>query len=573
MRKKIYSAGILMILILISNTHVFAQRNPYRADPGTPGQVRGMKLVWSDEFNVNGKPNPAFWKFENGFTRNEELQWYQPENAYCKDGLLVIEARRDTIPNPNYVEGSSDWRKNRKYAYYSSASIKTPEMVEYQFGRIEVRARIDTTKGSWPAIWTLGTSGGWPFCGEVDIMEFYRIAGVPTILANVAWGSSTSRGGTWDNARIPLTHFLAKDPDWSEKFHVWRMDWNKDSICLYLDDELLNVTTLDKTINPIAPPVNPFLQKHYFLLNLAIGANGGNPEHSKFPFRYEVDYIRIYQKIEPETGETLPDSNKSGNVTGSYMLPGKEIKAMAEKILYKTTPQEDMYLYLLRPDTKNKKALPAIVYFTGGGWVNGTVEGQIPNAAWFRDKGIIGIDADYRVKSRHGTTPLECIRDAKSAIRFIRAHARELGIDPRRIIAAGGSAGGHIAACTAIEGGDETDEDLNISSKPNALVLHNPVLGEGFGKDFFAAHPEFSPILQVKKGWPPTIISNGTNDRTTPFDAAEKFTLLMRKAGNACELIPVKDAGHSCDWPVTNPNFLPNMQKMFQFLKSQKIIK
>jgi acetyl esterase len=269
-----------------------------------------------------------------------------------------------------------------------------------------------------------------------------------------------------------------------------------------------------------------------------------------------------------------PDSVTSlANVSESYKLSGENLAALAEKVLYKKTPQEDMYLYILRPLVKSQKALPAIVYFTGGGWVNGDVYGQIPNPAWFRDHGIIGIEADYRVKSRHGTSPIECVQDAKSAIRFVRAHAKELGIDPNKIIAAGGSAGGHIAACTAIDGGDTTGEDLKISSKPNALVLHNPVLGEGFGKEFFDVHPEFSPILHIKKGWPPTILSNGTKDKTTPIEFAEKFTRLMKEAGNTCELIRVKDADHSCDWPVSNPNFLPTLQRMTDFLKEQKLIK
>lgn len=261
------------------------------------------------------------------------------------------------------------------------------------------------------------------------------------------------------------------------------------------------------------------------------------------------------------------------NVKWSYKLSGRNLAALAEKILYKKTPQADLYLYILRPLGKHKNPLPAIVYFTGGGWVGGDVYGQIPNPAWFRDHGIIGIEADYRVKSRHGTSPLECIEDAKSAIRYVRGHAKELGINPNKIVAAGGSAGGHIAACTFLDGGDAPGEDLSISTKPNALVLHNPVLGIGFGQEFFKVHPEFAPILHVTKGWPPTILSNGTEDHTAPFETAEKFTRLMKEAGNVCELIPVKNAGHSCDWPVSNPNFLPTLKRMTEFLKEQHIMK
>ena len=205
---------------------------------------------------------------------------------------------------------------------------------------------------------------------------------------------------------------------------------------------------------------------------------------------------------------------------------------MPKKFLYKNTPQEDMYLYLLRPAKKSNTPLPAIVYFTGGGWISGSVGYQIANAVWFHDHGIIGITADYRVKSRHGTSPLSGIEDAKSAIRYVREHALELGIDPNRIIATGGSAGGHIAICTFLEEGDAPGGNPAISSKPNALVLHNPMLGEGFGKDFFVEHPEFSSILHIRKGWTPTILSKGTNDDTTPCETAVKFMEEMKKARN-----------------------------------------
>ena len=261
------------------------------------------------------------------------------------------------------------------------------------------------------------------------------------------------------------------------------------------------------------------------------------------------------------------------SVKESYKLSGKNLVALSEKILYKKTPQTDLHLYMLRPLVHTRKALPAIVYFFGGGWVGGDVSAQIPTAAWFRDHGIIGITVEYRTKSKHGTTPVECVQDGKSAIRYVRAHAKELGINPNKIIVAGGSAGGHIAACMAFDGGDASDEDLSVSSKANALVLHNPVLGEGFGKEFFEQHPEFSPMLHVDKNWPPTIISNGTKDNTTPFKAAEKFVQLMKAEGNTCELISVKDADHSCDWPVSTPNFLPTLGRMTDFLREQKMMK
>jgi beta-glucanase (GH16 family) len=127
-------------------------------------------------------------------------------------------------------------------------------------------------------------------------MEFYRSKEIPTILANVAWGSATYTSGTWDTRKVALSYFTGKDPDWCKKFHVWRMDWSADSINLYLDDELLNYTLVKNTKNPDGyDPQQPHLQKHYLLLNLAVGSNGGNPSRSVFPIKYEVDYVRVYQ--------------------------------------------------------------------------------------------------------------------------------------------------------------------------------------------------------------------------------------------------------------------------------------
>jgi beta-glucanase (GH16 family) len=270
--------------------------NPEFPDPNPPSQIPGMKLVWADEFNTNGQPNPECWKHEKGFVRNEELQWYQEENAVCNNGVLIIEGRREEIANPNYQVGSRNWKTNRESAHYTSSSINTRGLKQWLYGRFEIRARIDTAMGSWPAIWTLGTEKPWPSNGEIDLMEFYRVAGVPTILANVAWGTSQQNVAKWHTERIPFSKFTAIDPDWAKKFHLWRMDWTPEFIQLYLDDILLNKTLLSETINPDGS--NPFTKPQYLLLNIAIGGNGGDPSKTKFPIKYEVDYVRIYQNVD-----------------------------------------------------------------------------------------------------------------------------------------------------------------------------------------------------------------------------------------------------------------------------------
>jgi beta-glucanase (GH16 family) len=253
----------------------------------------GYELVWYDEFDKDGKPDEEFWSYEIGLKRNNELQYYQSENVNIINGLLVIEGKQEKIRNEAFEPESKDWRKNQEYAQYSSASINSRGKKSFQYGIVEVRAKIDTALGMWPAIWTLGETQSWPANGEIDIMEYYRVIGEGTILANAAWASSDKRAA-WDEAKIPIGKFLDKDPNWAKEFHVWKMDWNEDYIRLYLDDELLNEVDLTKTINPDG--FNPFQQPHYILLNLAIGSNGGDPSSTQFPKEYLVDYVRVFQK-------------------------------------------------------------------------------------------------------------------------------------------------------------------------------------------------------------------------------------------------------------------------------------
>jgi acetyl esterase/lipase len=224
-----------------------------------------------------------------------------------------------------------------------------------------------------------------------------------------------------------------------------------------------------------------------------------------------------------------------------------------KQFVYKKTPQGDLKIYVhLPPDWKAADKRPAIVFFFGGGWTGGTTEQFRPQAAYLATRGLVTARADYRVKSRHGTTPRECVEDAKSAVRWLRQKAGDLGIDPARVIAAGGSAGGHLAACTAlVEGLDAKDEDAAVSSKPNALVLFNPVLdlvglAEAAGK---AATPDnetvarqISPILYVKKDTVPMILFYGTADRF----AAQGRAMLdkSKEVGNRVELYVAEGLPH-----------------------------
>lgn len=254
-------------------------------------------LVWNDEFNGDGRPDSAVWNYEQGFVRNHEAQWYQAENAFQQDGLLIIEARCEQRPNPTYREGSRHWGQQRETIDYTSACVTTQGKYSFLYGRLEVCARIPTAGGAWPAIWTLGSGMEWPSCGEIDVMEYYRINGVPHILANVAWGDNQRYHAVWNSKKTPYAHFTERDPEWALRFHVWRMDWDETAIRLYLDDELLNEVPLGATVNGrIGNYSNPFHRPQYILLNLALGGDNGGPiDDAAFPMRYEIDYVRVYQ--------------------------------------------------------------------------------------------------------------------------------------------------------------------------------------------------------------------------------------------------------------------------------------
>ena len=320
------------LMLLFNVTYVESaedEKGPeYVPDPNDAPETteEGLVLKFHDEFNGTGEPDWNVWRWEEGFQRNQELQWYQKENAICKDGALIITGKEERVKNTNYEAGSSDWKKNREYAEYTSSCLITKDY-RFRKGRMLVRAKIPTAMGAWPAIWTTGGSTDswcweWPLGGEIDLLEYYLVNGKPSVHANVCWGSDTRWNGKWQSYNRPVAEFIAKDKDWGKKYHIWRMDWcldeDENTLRLYLDDELMNeIKDLKATTGNGSGGLddwwrgsyrNPYLDEgnnagkendegfgQCIWLNLALGANGGEPDLSKFPLEYHVDYVRVYQ--------------------------------------------------------------------------------------------------------------------------------------------------------------------------------------------------------------------------------------------------------------------------------------
>lgn len=229
--------------------------------------------------------------------------------------------------------------------------------------------------------------------------------------------------------------------------------------------------------------------------------------------------------------------------------------------VYKSVDGVDLRLWIFAPDGHiSEESVPAIIFFFGGGWNSGSPEQFIAQANYLQDRGMVAVLADYRVKFRNKVQARYCVEDAKSALRWVRQNADRLGIDPDRIVAAGGSAGGHLAASTAtLPMFDDPDEDTAISSKPNALVLFNPVVItapvedagalEGFGRRMnpnrLGTEPvNLSPFHNMGADLPPTLIFHGTADETVSFLCVELFAKKAREMGRRCELVAYEGAGH-----------------------------
>lgn len=220
------------------------------------------------------------------------------------------------------------------------------------------------------------------------------------------------------------------------------------------------------------------------------------------------------------------------------------------KIIFKTVGTKELLLHLFLPAGHSASdTRPGIVFFFGGGWKAGSPAQFFPHCSYLASRGMVAMSAEYRVESRDGTSPKECVMDGKSAVRWIRMHAAEFGVDPDRIAAGGGSAGGHVAAAAGtVIGFEESGEDITISSRPNALVLFNPVFDngpEGWGHERVKEYwREFSPMHNISDATPPTIVFLGTKDDLIPVATAERYKELMEAAGRRCELHLYDDQPH-----------------------------
>jgi len=243
---------------------------------------------------------------------------------------------------------------------------------------------------------------------------------------------------------------------------------------------------------------------------------------------------------------------------GLFAYPPVMPGARAET--YRTIGGTNLQLYLFTPkDHAPTNRRPAMVFFFGGGWTSGSPQQFEKQCQYFASRGMVAITADYRVASRQGAKPAQCVADARSAIRWVRKNAARLGVDPNRIVVSGGSAGGHLAACLAVMSDlNEPGEETAISAAPNAAVLFNPVLVvapmdgvllEGFAARISAerlgAEPrQLSPIHHVRADIPPMIVFHGRADTTVPFATAEAFAAKMKAAGNRCELVGFEGQQH-----------------------------
>jgi acetyl esterase len=268
-------------------------------------------------------------------------------------------------------------------------------------------------------------------------------------------------------------------------------------------------------------------------------------------------------QIGSESTRTIPAATATEEVRNVLPTAADTVNAARERLdpataaglqikVYKETDDGELLAHIFfPPDHQKTGASPVLLFFHGGGWSEGQPENGYPLCQHWASRGMVCISFAYRLAGTGGTTPIECITDAKSAVRWVRSQADELGVDPGKVVASGGSAGGHLAVSTAVlEGFEEGDEDWSISSSPDAVIAWSAAVNvaeENWFKTLLGERGDvraYSPAHHVRPGLPPMALLHGTADETVPFRTVEEFAADMREAGNRCDLHAYEGAGH-----------------------------
>lgn len=249
------------------------------------------QTVWSDEFDYTGMPDSTKWDYELGYRRNNEAQWYtkDPSNVYVDHGMLTITGKKLDTPVVS----------NGRTFNYSSASINTRGKYTVKYGRIEMRAKLPKTAGVWPAFWTLGTTGPWPKCGEIDIMEYFpNRFGINTTTSAFHYQPPPGTpGGTWVAKLADINPY--------DDFHIYAVEWSEAEMKFYFDDTLMG--TLMSSDIQFANGTDPFNTAQYLLLNLALGGNENGTIDPDFKSeQYIIDYVRVSQLVKRGDPATQP---------------------------------------------------------------------------------------------------------------------------------------------------------------------------------------------------------------------------------------------------------------------------
>ena len=289
------ACSVVVLAAIVAVAGVGPTTGPMTIPATSPATApAGYRLVWHDEFDTPGKPDPAKWTYERGFVRNREPQVYtdRPANVRVADGCLVIEARREHVANPKYDPAATHRENRQQYAEYSSACLTTEGLASWTYGRLEVRAKLPNARGAWPAIWMLGTTDDpavdrpppWPACGETDVMELWGSRDPDRVEGHLIWAKAgrTAAEGAKQHVDAP-----------DGQFHVYAAEWTPAGVDFAVDGRLYKTVRTD-TAGKIDG--DAFRRPQYLLLNLAVEPRPVKVDDAAFPQRYVVDWVRFYQK-------------------------------------------------------------------------------------------------------------------------------------------------------------------------------------------------------------------------------------------------------------------------------------